>query len=47
MAISYTHDLANEPIDAGIAANMKQIQNEQWEGNIYVSRKKMNFVRKI
>ena len=29
MAISYTHDLANEPIDAGIAANMKQIQNEQ------------------
>ena len=47
MTISYTHDLANEPIDADIAANMKQIQNEQWEGNIYVSRKKMNFVRKI
>ena len=47
MAISYIDHLANELIDAGIATNIKQIQNWQWEGNIDVSRQEINFVQKI
>jgi len=38
MAISYIDELSNELIDAGIAINMKKIQNGQWEGNIGASK---------
>jgi len=38
MAVEYIDKLAKELIDTGIATNMKQIEPEEWKGDIDTSR---------